>query len=237
MFCMSDPNQHTSRVLRSFRSHKSLKSEARRQQPEIQITHVSYNHVRKTSESSSVARSSMDSNFSRPSTSRTDISSTSSTSTIEWDPLRLHPATAAPTAPIPERRSQHELRGARSFHHLNAQQGSRSSELEIHEGFDFGFASPSGFSATRPPAVSAWSYSASPTPSMADSDAGRLEGAGPEWGDEHGLTPRPHHHYYPAGSGEDADYFIKRGSWKRRGIIFTPGMTMASEDECFDLEQ
>ncbi|KAH8885761.1 hypothetical protein GQ53DRAFT_769957 [Thozetella sp. PMI_491] len=235
MLCMTDPSPHTSRVLRSFRSHKSLKSAARRQ-PEIQITHVSYNHVHKTSDSSSIIRSSLESDISRPSTGGTDVSSTSSTSTIEWDPLRLHPAmTAVPTAPLPERRSQHELRGARSFQQLSGHhtsfrslQNTRRSEVEIHEGFDFGFTP-----ATRPAPVSAWSYSASPTPSsVAGSDAGD----GPEWGDEHALTPRPLHHY-PAGPDSDADYFMKRGGWKRRGIVFTSGITMASDDECFDLEQ
>jgi hypothetical protein len=44
-----------------------------------------------------------------------------------------------------------------------------------------------------------------------------------------GATPRPH----PV---TDGDYF-KRGDWKRRGIVFgTTEATMASEDECFDLD-
>lgn len=46
-----------------------------------------------------------------------------------------------------------------------------------------------------------------------------------------GLTPRPH----AAGMGA-ADHFIKRGGWKRRGIVFETEVPMASEEECFDLE-
>jgi hypothetical protein len=47
------------------------------------------------------------------------------------------------------------------------------------------------------------------------------------------ATPRPH----PAGSMDGPDYFMKRGDWKRRGIVFSANeTTMATEEECFDLE-
>ncbi len=245
MFCMTEePHHHTPRVLRSFRSHRSLKAaDAHRQQPALQITHVSYNHVRQGSQSSSTTRSSIESEVSRPSTSRTDVSSTSSASTIEWDPLRLHPTTApASAAPLPERRSHHELRGVRSFHKMPSHhasfrslQSSRNSELEIHEGFDFGFKSQT-FQASeylepaRPPVRSAWSYSTVPSPgSSGDSDTGAGDLAGPEWGDD-AVTPRPH------APTDDGDYFMKRGAWKRRGIVFSPGIVLAGEDESFDLD-
>lgn len=45
------------------------------------------------------------------------------------------------------------------------------------------------------------------------------------------VNPRPH----PAGM-DSADHFIKRGGWKRRGIIFEAEIPMAGEEECFDLE-
>lgn len=33
-----------------------------------------------------------------------------------------------------------------------------------------------------------------------------------------------------------ADDFIKRGGWKRRGVIFELDVPMADEEECFDLD-
>ncbi len=106
-------------------------------------------------------------------------------------------------------------------------------ELEIHEGFDFGFKGQAFQAAdyldgARPPMRSAWSYSTAPSPGSSVSSAAGDE-AGPEWGDD-SVTPRPH---APA---EEGDYFMKRGAWKRRGIVFTSGITLAGEDESFDLE-
>jgi len=68
---------------------------------------------------------------------------------------------------------------------------------------------------------------------MADSEFdGPASEAGPEPGDDHAVTPRPHRNE----RDDQADYFMKRGGWKRRGIVFASGVTMADEEECFDLE-
>jgi hypothetical protein len=32
-----------------------------------------------------------------------------------------------------------------------------------------------------------------------------------------------------------AEYFIRRGGWKRRGIVFDAGTPLASEDETFEI--
>jgi len=35
---------------------------------------------------------------------------------------------------------------------------------------------------------------------------------------------------------DDAEYFIRRGGWKRRGIVFVdPGVPLAGEDETFEI--
>jgi hypothetical protein len=40
-----------------------------------------------------------------------------------------------------------------------------------------------------------------------------------------------------AAAGLDAaDDFIKRGGWKRRGVVFELDVPMADEEECFDLD-
>ncbi|KAL2147069.1 hypothetical protein VTI28DRAFT_951 [Corynascus sepedonium] len=57
-----------------------------------------------------------------------------------------------------------------------------------------------------------------------------------------GLTPAPAPRPRPrpracgTGSSEDADYFIRRGEWKRRGIVFVDsGPPLAGEDETFEI--
>lgn len=42
----------------------------------------------------------------------------------------------------------------------------------------------------------------------------------------------------PPGGMDGAEFFIKRGGWKRRGIVFSPeaGREETREDEVFDLE-
>ncbi len=87
--------------------------------------------------------------------------------------------------------------------------------MVIYDGFDFGF----NHSESVPSSPS----------SISGSEPGTPESPGAEWGGS--VTPRPRQ------TRDGADYFMKRGDWKRRGIVFTACETpMASEDECFDLE-
>ncbi|AEO54691.1 hypothetical protein MYCTH_2313903 [Thermothelomyces thermophilus ATCC 42464] len=47
--------------------------------------------------------------------------------------------------------------------------------------------------------------------------------------------PRPRPRTYDGGP-EDADYYFRRGGWKRRGIVFVDsGPTLAGEDETFEI--
>jgi len=115
----------------------------------------------------------------------------------------------------------------------------------IYDGFDFGFEKPSTNNLTP----SAWGPP-SPAPSTdggssissyyfgSDGDdesataalTTPVPRAGPERrGDA--VTPRAR----PAGM-DDTDYFIKRGGWKRKGIVFASDVPAAQEEECFDLD-
>ncbi|KAK3363350.1 hypothetical protein B0T25DRAFT_562371 [Lasiosphaeria hispida] len=207
-------HHHHHRLLHSFRSHKTLRADAESQE---------MHHHRNPSEASSVARSSTDS--ARPSTSRTDMS-------VEWDPLRLHPPMASAPSPVfPSTHSQesrryepHELRQARAQHNTEGRTHSRavhsqsSPTMVIYDGFDFGFSQQAPRRRTSP----------APSSSGSEFEAATPESRGAEWGP---VTPRPH----PATNSPD--YFIKRGDWKRRGIVFGGGeTTMASEAETFDLD-
>ncbi|KAK5663237.1 hypothetical protein OQA88_6655 [Cercophora sp. LCS_1] len=183
------------------------------------MPHPIRHHRRQPSEASSLARSSTES--SRPSTRGTDLS-------VEWDPLRLHPPLApgpAPVFPPTNTLTRHGVRQAQSMHFPNSSQlisqnpsrtlhshSQSTPSVVIYDGFDFGFgqklSSPIGSEAASP-------------------DSCR----GAEWGDSApAVTPRPHR------ATEGADYFMKRGDWKRRGIVFSNSTPMASEDECFDLD-
>jgi len=154
---------------------------------------------------------------------------------IEYSPFAQRPT------------SQHQphrtLQPASHPHHRSYHpRSNQSTATVIYDGFDFGFDVQQPVSRRRETAPSQQNSWPSPTlsstssgssGSSSSSSSGSESRAGSEWGDAgvQGLTPRP----YPAGMDE-ADYFIKRGGWKRRGIVFSPpGAAMASEDECFDL--
>ncbi|KAK3330559.1 hypothetical protein B0H66DRAFT_598091 [Apodospora peruviana] len=232
MFCIQDPEHHSGhhdhhrRILRTFRSHKSLRSGARSQD---------MIHQRHPSDASSLSlattRSSTES--SRPSTGRTDKS-------VDWDPLRLHPPMATSHLPFTQSHNDnknHEIRTARSLHNLHhghhqngrahmQQSPSQSTTTVIYDGFDFGFSGgqKQSFRRRREPmqdydgVLDYYEDSSSGPSSASGSDFGPttpsdVHGPAEEWGDA--VTPRPH----PAGM-DAADYFIRRGGWKRRGIVF-----------------
>ncbi|KAK4460986.1 hypothetical protein QBC42DRAFT_228415 [Cladorrhinum samala] len=244
MFCgISAPHHHDQRLLRSFRSHKSLSQQAAHP---IANMHFRHHHQAKASDLSSASRSSMESLSSRPSTSggKSELS-------VDWDPLRLHPPLA--NAPVPlileednSRRYQpHEIRQSRSMHNLRSRQQAQkqhqkpsTSSTVIYGGFDFGFdTNPSQHHekfAGRCP---------SPTPSSA-SDASSLYGVreAEEWGDNGVVTPLPaprlnrRNRPRPPVAMSEAEKFITRGDWKRRGIVFCSDSTvLAGEDETWEI--
>lgn len=234
MFCFPQQEHHSStRILHSFRSHRSLRASAAAQRspdlyPEDTTTSTMhlphFHHHRKPSDAPTMSTTRSSSDSTRPSTSGGRSDASSSCSSIEWNPLRLHP----PLAPAPR---LHQQRSLDSFQqHLQQQNHtqpapvpsaprptlsshghSRSAPpaLVIYDGFDFGFGKGGKGSEVS-------------TPSTAGSGPG---------------TPamrRPG----PPGGMDGADFFIKRGGWKRRGIVFSPeaGREEAKEDEVFDLE-
>ncbi|KAK4219065.1 hypothetical protein QBC37DRAFT_167550 [Rhypophila decipiens] len=245
MFCIQDSEMHGSnshnsrRILRSFRSHKSLKSATRSQDMA---------HQRRPSDAStlSAARSSAES--SRPSTSSRPAR------IVDWDPLRLHPPLAKSHLPFAAQNSSsaknahRELRQARSLHHLHGAYTSAhvgqpepratSSRTVIYDGFDFGFdqmASPSRREPMHDYHDDLYHQHRPSSPGASSTSSGGSD-FGPETPSDaqfhfQGLTPRPH-----VAGLDAADHYIKRGGWKRRGIVFETEVPMASEEECFDLE-
>jgi hypothetical protein len=208
---------------------------------------ASHHRERRPSECSSEARSSCDS-------SRPSISSRSEYS-IEWDPLRAHPPLAvsrAPTfdevvyshdqPPSPTRQTLHELGASPSAHNLksgSAQEisatlgGARESSVD----FEFGFIPPAMLASElrmrrhqpqlvlSAQAAGAQSYDSGIDNGADVSPTDTSSGSG-------SVTSRAR----PAGL-DDAEYFMKRGNWKRRGIVFAaPTQIEALEEECFDFD-
>lgn len=135
-------------------------------------------------------------------------------------------------------------------------QAQRGGSLEIYEGFDFGFdnrtpnrtpgpgrntaaGSVDGYFGIPVQPKSHWSRSPTPTPGTGEEpddaeDADETPGAGAVPGRTEWSTPtRPRGR--PLEGMNSPEYFMKRGDWKRRGIVFTATAPMASE-ETFDLE-
>lgn len=239
--------------------HQDLERQQYHQLPVHQVRPVPnmVHHPRRPSEASSIETITSDLSFTRPSTSRTDKS-------IEINPLRLHPPTEELSSPRGSLRSPprhhymrhgpgHSSDSASSDESvgmerpaLNFQdlQPPRTGSLEVYDGFDFGFdnRTPGPGRQTGPAGGddyfgmqprSHWSRSPTPTP-----------GTGEEEDDMDESDPTPGPGRIPGSSGtrlrpheaiNTAEYFIKRGDWKRRGIVFTPSVPMATEEECFDL--
>ncbi|KAL1871976.1 hypothetical protein VTK73DRAFT_1806 [Phialemonium thermophilum] len=207
---------NSQRVFRSFR--RSSKTEAHDTQDTCHI------HLRKPSQASSLASAaSTDGQY--PSTAEWD------TKLAEPNPLRLHPPmeTGSPRVqPANNRRPQSRYHleddDALRFHQARLRsyrdlQRSHDPSVEIHDGFDFGFSN-----STRPVSEPSAGRSTSEDASPNDSDLAPAV----EWGTA--IMPRPH----PAGL-DNADYILKRGDWKRRGIIFDLEIPLADEEESFDI--
>ncbi|KXX79243.1 hypothetical protein MMYC01_203954 [Madurella mycetomatis] len=234
--------QQQNRFLRGLRSHKSWKHH----DSHIETMH----HYRKPSDTGS--SSSLDSH---PSTSsKADLS-------VDWDPLRLHPPTARGSAPqLPDAAlgdgastasskrpyQPRGLRQARSSHNLGRNQPMQhrcaSSDTVIYGGFDFGFdAKPTPASSSRR------RRDPSPTPSDAStvSSSSSSIPSGSEDSPLEGLAPapaHPHSHYQrlphgrPVGLEDGAEHFLRRGGWKRRGIVFVDSSALlAGEDETWEI--
>lgn len=275
----STPHSTHRRFLRSFRSHRSLrlnhKTNGTNTDSTVGNTSEEMPRRHRPSDASSLARPSLDSSTSsRPSTSSSRAETTMS---VEWDPLRLHPALAPASSPplrdgfdesISRPYQPQELRQARSSHNLRRpsepsyQSLSAAANTIIYEGFDFGFDNKPTPVSTPTPTISTTSTTKhprapSPTPSDASSEcsltfsssrsSSSAEDDSPL--EAMGLAPAPVRSRYVAGPtprpqprhttglGPEGDDFLKRGGWKRRGIVFVApeGEEEAGEEECWEI--
>ncbi|KAJ9155582.1 hypothetical protein NKR23_g1735 [Pleurostoma richardsiae] len=225
------------RILNRVRSHKKLQASGS----------DSSSHKRQDSLSSSGSRPSTDSDCHR-----------SHYPTLEWDPLKLNPPVSAthitPRAVPPHHASFRErtLRNKRSYAGHELQQGRRhyqsdstGSALEIHDGFDFGFAKEQAIQSVldrnRDGAVhlaGGWPSPASSTSSSDwHDDYEDDDGARPQSSWSEASSPSPRRRPQP-GPFDGPDYFLKRGGWKRRGIVFGGQVdeVYVRDDDAFDLE-
>ncbi|KAK1779961.1 hypothetical protein QBC45DRAFT_119718 [Copromyces sp. CBS 386.78] len=242
----SDHHHHTQsqKMLRSFRSHKSLRS-----------GHSSSNvqHARHPSDASSMdSRSSTTSSNGRmvdfnplrchpPDLSFTHRPSLGNISEDDFEHRPVRPARSLPGPPHHSQRA-HYTTTPRVHHHRPT-----TPTTVIYDGFDFGF----NQNKPTPPAAPAARVAepSSPTPSI-DSFSSSFSSVSSNPMDSHycaGLAaaPQPRQRQpqtevstamaRPRGLGA-ADDFIKRGGWKRRGVIFELDVPMADEEECFDLD-
>ncbi|KAL2023574.1 hypothetical protein VTK56DRAFT_2182 [Thermocarpiscus australiensis] len=147
--------------------------------------------------------------------------------------------------------SLRNLRGYCSTSQLDYQS---ASETVIYDGFDFGFEPKPAAAAAAAlnhdtsvggrrtrrrdpsPAPSVASSSASSIVGRSDSvlEAGLMVGLAPAPQSRPRSRPRPHSPEPGSALDDEAEYFIRRGGWKRRGIVFVDsGPPLAGEDNIF----
>ncbi|KUI57651.1 hypothetical protein VP1G_04962 [Cytospora mali] len=171
---------------------------------------------------------------------------------IEWDPLKLNPPTP-PTADLPARPREGRpttLRSKQSYagyetrrprmHHSDS-----GFSLVVHEGFDFGFERPESSRSHDDDDVHVKGWP-SPTSSLDsgkswfgdndddhhDDDDGAVKRSNELWGEAPSPRRRPQ-----VASPDDPSYFIQRGGWKRRGIVFggKTAEVRQKDDEVFNI--
>ncbi|KAK3310904.1 uncharacterized protein B0T15DRAFT_519826 [Chaetomium strumarium] len=155
-----------------------------------------------------------------------------------------------------------ELRQSRSSHNPRHQSPpsrhyASSSKTVIYGGFDFGFNNNNNNSLSQAmPSMTDESTTGgasrrapSPTPSDASSECSLCPSDDIDEGISLGLglapppAPRPRPRPRPdrgdgsssSGLDDDAEDFLRRGRWKRRGIVFANTMPLAGEDETFEI--
>jgi hypothetical protein len=155
---------------------------------------------------------------------------------VDWDPLRLHPAMEVDHSPHitppyhgarPAQAEEHSPQ-EQYFHH-QPRHTHTGAAMQIYGGFDFGFEKPqqmrdsTGARRLRQPKSEA---------DLKQQAASKADDEEPQWRGLHSPSRRQ----APTGFDE-ADYFIKRGGWKRRGIVFGGFTEEAheSEDDVFEI--
>jgi hypothetical protein len=264
VFCGIRPTSpHSPRFLRGFRSHKNLASTLTpTNQNNSDFTHHPHEMCRWRHKNSPSPDSTEDNR--RPSTSsiksnmsidwdplRLHPSNTQGPAPPLPDPVMLEKMSRRQTMPEPHR--QHS--------HATSLRQTASTTTVIYEGFDFGFNNTPTSVLSRtatPTASSAYQRRApSPTPSDASSECSlALSGssydssliddyaAGQEDLEPVGLAPAPAPRSRPrprptrqlTSEKDEAEWWLRRGAWKRRGIVFvTPAeYELAGEEETFE---
>lgn len=250
------PPSPNRKFLRSFRSHRNLQSYF--DSPTEDMI-----HQRHPSDASSSSLDTTASSRPSTSSRKTDMSVDWDPLRLH-PPLAPGPAPPLREAGDSSRRYEpHELRQARSTHNLRhpvpQSPSTPSCSTVIYDGFDFGFpSSTSTIRATPTTTRHRRRRDPSPTPSDAssivsnsslssadsepdsplESEAGLcLGGLAPAPASS--CRPRPRPRLHPAGpnSGgldDDTELFIRRGGWKRRGVVFVnTGAELAPEEESF----
>ncbi|KAK4155307.1 hypothetical protein C8A00DRAFT_42034 [Chaetomidium leptoderma] len=265
MLCGMQPHsshQHHG-FLRSFRSHKSLrnKSDSLGSQEEM---HRHCRH--RPSDASSLARPSLDSTSSRtemsidwdplamhpptlaqgPSQLPQELRSTRSSHAVSQPPSssRHHHQSPSPS-------SNTVIYDGFDFGFNNNPTRAMSKTTTPTSIMGGGRRAPSP---TPSDASSEWSLSGSCSSDGSPQDddeliammgMGRLGGLAPAPAPNSRPRLRPRHHNSPLTTGasgrppllnDDAEYFIRRGGWKRRGIVFVDSdLSLAGEDETFEI--
>jgi len=156
---------------------------------------------------------------------------------VEWDPLHMHPSMEVDSSPHitplyhgsrhqPHEEDQgHSVEQQQQFHPpRHAQPGFN---MQIYEGFDFGFGKQQTSESTSGPRR----MRAQKSEADLHQQNREAESKEPQWNGLHSPSRR----HLPEGFDE-ADYFIRRGGWKRRGIVFgCTAEAQESEDDCFEL--
>ncbi|KAK3902287.1 hypothetical protein C8A05DRAFT_15628 [Staphylotrichum tortipilum] len=172
-----------------------------------------------------------------------DMSLTSSTSPTPSKLRHAHSSQVLRAPPPPPSQPQPSPRHAQQ---QQQQQPPPTFNTVIYSGFDFGFPNaPSPPTTTTPPTYSRRQRAPSLTPSIASSECSLVSGSASSLDEqlEEGLClglappPAPRARPRPQRDGEgEAEEFIRRGAWKRRGIVFgMPGEGVAGEEETFEI--
>nr|EAQ70981.1 hypothetical protein MGCH7_ch7g388 [Pyricularia oryzae 70-15] len=162
----------------------------------------------------------------------------------DWDPLRCHPPLDVDRSPyIPTPRQAPLQRGTLRpppplANRRPLFQRMKTAEMDIHEGFDFGFAAANRdghrhdhlAARTTPPRplTSSTMGSDHSGTSWLNLDCSR-DSVPSE------LLPSPRSRRPPSTQPDTPAHLLKRGEWKRRGIVFVSETDKVTEEDCFEI--
>ncbi|KAG7291831.1 hypothetical protein NEMBOFW57_001852 [Staphylotrichum longicolle] len=239
MLCGIHPpssHHHHHGFLRSFRSHRALRqhddSNTDSFTSQEAMHHHHHHHRQRPSDASSPGRPSFASS-SRPSTS-----SSRAEGSIDWDPLRMNPPSLAPglAPPLQETVFEEDSRLYQPHELRHAARRASSNPIPSSRG-----APHLPRPAPTPDASSECSISfgsISDASHATPEEMGLCAGLAPAPAPRPRPRPRPRFENGPGSSGgldADAQEYLRRGGWKRRGIVFVDVEVELGEDEAFEI--